>query len=84
MRKRLRVILDDEETAEIRDIARSQKTTLAECVRRALRAGRNSTLSRSRAQKLAALRTGAEHGFPAADVEKTLEEIERGYQSEGP
>ena len=79
MRKRLQVILDDEEMAEIKEIARSQKTTVAEWVRRALRAARNSTPSRSRQQKLAALRAGSEHAFPSGDIETMLSEIERGH-----
>ncbi len=82
MSKRLQVILDDEEMAEIRDIARSQKTTVAEWVRRALRAARTSTPSRNREQKLAALRRGGEHAFPAGDIGSMLDEIERGYGGE--
>lgn len=84
MSKRLQVILDDGEMAEIRAIARSQKTTVAEWVRRALRVARSSAPSRSRQQKLAALRAGSEHAFPAGDVEKMLSEIERGYLDESP
>ncbi len=84
MSKRLQVILDDEEMAEIRAIARSQKTTVAEWVRRALRAARSSAPSRSRQQKLAALRVGSEHSFPAADIESMLSEIEQGYLDESP
>jgi hypothetical protein len=82
MSKRLQVILDDEEMAEIRDVARAQKTTVAEWVRRALRTARSSAPSRSRQQKLAALRVGSEHAFPAADIETMLGEIERGYLEE--
>ena len=84
MSKRLQVILDDGEMAEIRAIALSQKTTVAEWVRRALRVARSSAPSRSRQQKLAALRAGSEHSFPAGDVEKMLSEIERGYLDESP
>ncbi|MGB5303293.1 MAG: ribbon-helix-helix protein, CopG family [Gemmatimonadota bacterium] len=84
MSKRLQVILDDEEMAEIKEIARSQKTTVAEWVRRALRAARSSAPARTRQQKLAALRAGTEHSFPAADVEAMLAEIERGYQGGSP
>ncbi|MBT8461907.1 MAG: antitoxin [Gemmatimonadetes bacterium] len=79
MSKRLQVILVDEEMAEIREIARSEKTTVAEWVRRALRSARSSVPSRSRQQKLAALRVGSEHAFPAADVASMLDEIEHGY-----
>lgn len=82
MSKRLQVILDDEEMAEIRDIARSQKTTVAEWVRRALRAARTSAPARSREQKLAALRIGTQHAFPAGDIETMLDEIELGYGNE--
>ena len=84
MSKRLQVILDDEEMAEIRDIARAQKTTVAEWVRRALRAARRSAPSRSREQKLAAIRVGSEHAFPAGNIESMLDEIEEGYRSERP
>ena len=79
MSKRLQVILDDEEMAEIKEIARSQKTTVAEWVRRALRAARSSAPARTRQQKLAALSVGSEHGFHPADIETMLDEIERGY-----
>ena len=82
MSKRLQVILDDEEMAEIRDIARSQKTTVAEWVRRALRAARTSAPARSREQKLAALRIGSEHAYPADDIGSMLDEIEQGYRGE--
>lgn len=82
MSKRLQVILGDEEMSEIREIARSEKTTVAEWVRRALRAARSSAPSRSRQQKLAALRVGSEHAFPAADIESMLTEIEHGYQGD--
>ena len=82
MSKRLQVILDDEEMAEIRDIARAEKTTVAEWVRRALRAARRSAPARSREQKLAALRIGGDHAFPVGDIETVLEEIERGYQGD--
>lgn len=84
MSKRLPVILDDEEMAEIKEIARSQKATVAEWVRRALRAARSSAPARSRQQKLAALKAGSEHGFPAASVGAMLAEIERGYQGRPP
>jgi len=33
-------------------------------------------------KKLAALRVGSEHSFPAGDVETMLAEIERGYEGE--
>ena len=79
MSKRLQVILDDEEMAEIKEIARSQKTTVAEWVRRALRTARSSAPSRTRQQKLAALRVGSEHAFQPADIETMLDEIEHGY-----
>jgi len=79
MSKRLQVILDDEEMAEIKEIARSERTTVAEWVRRALRSARSSAPSRSRQQKLAALRVGSEHTFPAADVASMLGEIDQGY-----
>lgn len=79
MSKRLQVLLDESEMRELRRLARRSNTTVAEWVRRALRAARRSEPSRGSARKLAAIRAAVKHSFPTADVQRMLAEIERGY-----
>jgi hypothetical protein len=79
MSKRLQVILDDAEMRDIQRIARRQRTTVAEWVRRTLRAARQQHPSGDRGRKLEAVRVAARHAFPTAPVDQMLHEIERGY-----
>jgi transposase-like protein len=79
MSKRLQVVLDDEEMAAVREVARRQGLTVSGWVRQALRRGRSSASVADPAQKLAAVRAGARHCFPTADIDQMLAEIERGY-----
>lgn len=80
MSKRLQVILDDEEMAEIRAVAQRQQVSVAEWVRRALRAARDAQPRSDASRKLAAVRHAVTHSFPTADMDRMLEEIESGYQ----
>lgn len=79
MSKRLQVVLDDAELAEIRRAARQQRLTTAEWVRQALRTARRSAPSGDVKKKLEVVRLAARHAFPTADVDQMLAEIERGY-----
>lgn len=81
MSKRLQVLLEESEMRELRRLARRSNTTVAEWVRRALRAARRSEPSRDAERKLAAVRAAAKHSFPTADIGRMLAEIERGYGS---
>ncbi|MCX7962646.1 MAG: ribbon-helix-helix protein, CopG family [Burkholderiales bacterium] len=78
MSKRLQVLLDDAEMRELRRLARRSNTTVAEWVRRALRAARRAEPARDAGRKLAAIRAAARHAYPTADIERMLAEIERG------
>ena len=78
MSKRLQVLLEEAELAEIRKIARRQRLTTAEWVRQALRAARRTEPGMDAKKKLATVRAAAGHGFPTADVDQMLAEIERG------
>ena len=69
---------------EIRKAARLNRMTVTEWVRNALRAALRRELEGDRARKLAAIRKAARHRFPAPPIEQMLEEIERGYLSDGP
>jgi hypothetical protein len=79
MSKRLQVILDDDELAEIRRAARRSKTTVAHWVRTALRAARRQEPRGDTKKKLEVVRAAAGHAFPTADIDQMLQEIERGY-----
>lgn len=71
--------MDEAEVREIRRVARRQGMTVAEWVRQALRAARRSTPQADARKKLQVVRAATAHGFPTADIEQMLAEIERGY-----
>ena len=79
MSKRLQVLLDDEELAEIQELARRRHQTTAAWVRDALRVARDTTTYPETGRKLRAVREAAGHAYPAGDVADMLHEIERGY-----
>jgi hypothetical protein len=78
--KRLQVVLPDPEMDEIRRLARRERLTVGEWVRRVLREARARQPGREPQLKLKAVRRAAEYSFPTADIEQMLGEIERGYQ----
>ena len=78
MTKRLQVLLDDDELAEIQDLARRRHQTTAAWVREALRRARETTYPDA-GRKLRAVREAASHDYPTSDVDEMLREIERGY-----
>ena len=82
MTKRLQVLLDETELRTIQRLARRDKVTTAEWVRRRLREG--ATRSRGdTASKLAAIHAAYRHtpATPEVDIEQMLAEIEQGYLS---
>ena len=83
MTKRLQVLLDEEELAEIRRIARGRRMTVAEWVRQSLRRARRREPDTDSGKKLATIRAAARHAFPTADIDAMLAEIERGYTAHG-
>jgi hypothetical protein len=84
MSKRLQVLLQEKELAEIQQSARRQRMTTAEWVRRALRAARRAEPRASTRKKLDTVRAAARHAFPAPDIDQMLSEIERGYLGDLP
>ena len=78
MSKRLQVVLDDEELAEIRHVAETQHLTVAEWVRQSLRAARREQPVYDVETKIRAVREAAQHSYPAADVGDMLDDIARG------
>lgn len=79
MTQRLQVLLDDEEFAEIRRVAESQRLTVAEWVRQALRAARQGGPAADPKRKLAVVREAAQGEYPVGDLASMLTEIESGY-----
>jgi len=80
MSKRLQVLLDEDELAEIQRLAKRRHQTTAAWVRDALRVARDTASRADTARKLEALETAYGYSFPTADIEQMLAEIERGYQ----
>jgi len=79
MSKRLQVLVDEQEMREIRKVARRSRMTVAEWVRRALRAARQEVPVASHRHKLEIIRAAVAHSLPTGDIDQMLAEIERGY-----
>lgn len=82
MTKRLQVLLEDDELAEIKRAARRRRQSVAEWVRTALRQARDRDAGQPPAAKLQALRDGGAHALPTGSIDEMLEEIERGYRGQ--
>jgi len=82
--KRLQVLLEDAELAEIQDLARRRRQTTAAFVRDALRAARQEAEYPTVEHRLRAVREAVGHAFPAGDIESIRAEIEQGYLGETP
>ncbi len=79
MSKRLQVLLPDSEMEDIRRIARRQRLTVGEWVRRSLREAQARQPAADSTAKLKAVREAVKHSFPTADPGQMLAEIEKGY-----
>ncbi len=79
MSKRLQVLLQEKELAEIQQSARRHRMTTAEWVRQALRAARRAEPRVATRKKLEVVRAAMRHAFPAPDIDEMLDEIERSY-----
>jgi hypothetical protein len=77
MTKRLQVLFDDDELAEIQWLARRQRKTTATWVREALRAARAATAYPEAEAKLRAVREAVAHSYPTGDIDEILADIER-------
>lgn len=84
MIKRLQVLLDAKELAEIQRVARRHRMTTAEWVRQALRSARKAAPSGDVQQKLAAIKAATHYAFPAPEIDQMLREIRQGYVEDLP
>ena len=80
MSKRLQVLLPDQEMSEIQRLAKRERLTVGEWVRRVLREARTARPAVDSETKLKAIRRAAAYSFPTADIQQMLNEIERGYE----
>ena len=71
--------MDEVEVGRYRHLATRDGLTLSEWVRQKLRRAARDEPSGSIDRKLGAIRAAARHGFPTADVDRMLREIESGY-----
>lgn len=76
------MILEDPEYREIQRMARANRMSLAEWVRRALAAARRREPGIDAGKKLSAVRAATRHAFPSGDIGDMLAQIERGYTSD--
>lgn len=79
MSKRLQVLLDEREFDDLKATADREGGTVAEWVRRAIRAARRQKSEGDVERRLAALQAAARHSFPAPDIDQMNAEIAEGY-----
>ncbi len=84
MTKRLQVLFDDDELAEIQQLARSRRQTTAAWVRDVLRSARQEATYPDPLPKLRAVREALTRDYPIGDIDQVTAEIERGYLDEHP
>lgn len=86
MTKRLQVLLDDAELRTIQRLARRDKLTTAEWVRRRLREGAAASSRPDTASRLTAIHAAYRCGSAgsAPDIAQMLDEIELGYLLDRP
>ena len=80
MSKRLQVLLPDQDMVDIQRLAKRERVTVGEWVRRALREARADRPAVEPETKLKAVRRAAAYSFPSAEIKQMLSEIERGRQ----
>jgi len=80
MSKRLQVLLADQEMSDIQLLAKRDRLTVGEWVRRTLREARTRQSVREPEAKLKSVRRATAYSFPTADIDQMLREIEQGYQ----
>jgi len=75
----MQVLVDEGEFRRMQSAARARGLTLAEWVRSQLREALRATPTGNAQRKLDAIRNASQHAYPPADIDRMLEEIERGY-----
>jgi hypothetical protein len=78
--KRLQVLMEEEEYAQLRNAAQSVRLAVGEFVRRELRRSCAALDARPADAKLKVLRKALQNDFPSGDITQMNEEIEAGYR----
>ncbi|MDA0990690.1 MAG: antitoxin [Verrucomicrobia bacterium] len=78
MSKRLQVVVDDHELAEIRRAAAARNATVSDWVRQTLRAARLEKPGYDTGTKIQIIREAVQHTYPTADISDMLDDIHRG------
>ncbi len=73
------MVVSDAELRQFEQSARGRGLTVSEWVRQALRHAERETALGRVEHKIAAVRAGAGHSFPAPDIDDMNAEIESGY-----
>ena len=81
MSKRLQVLITEDELREIQSLARRERVSVAEWVRRALRSASQTRPKIDTGRKLEAIRAAIQYDYPTADIDRMLGEIESGYEA---
>jgi hypothetical protein len=84
MKKCLEILLDESELQEIERLAKRERVSVAEWVRRTLRAALRSARKTDARQKLEIVRSAVQCSFPTAEPEEMLAEIARSYAGRHP
>ena len=71
--------MSETELDAVRAAARERGMTVSEWVRETIRDARRKVAGGDAERKLAAIRAADRHGYPTADIDQMLSEIERGY-----
>lgn len=79
MTKRLQVLFEDDELADIQQLAKRKRQTTAAWVREALRAARASAEYPDPEPKLRAVREAMAYDYPTGTIDEVLAAIDRGY-----
>ena len=84
MTKRLQVLFDDDELADIQRLARQRRQTTAAWVRDVLRAARREAAYPDPEPKLRAVRDALSYAYPSGEIDDVLADIERGFADQHP
>jgi hypothetical protein len=79
MSKRLQVLLDEKEYAEVQTLAREHGMTTADWVRDAIRRAKRAYPRGNAQRKLESVDRAMSYEFPTAEIGQMLGEIEEGY-----
>ncbi|TVQ29020.1 MAG: ribbon-helix-helix protein, CopG family [Spirochaetaceae bacterium] len=81
MSVRLQVLLDKEELRRLKELAKREKMTVSDWVRRALRHEMNDRPAAGARRKLDLIRRYARYDFPSGDYDTIAVQIVSGYDS---